>query len=247
MRVLVLSPHYDDAPLSVGQSMADGELSRHRVTVGVVFSKSNWTVWFQPTRRRWPLASGIRFAEELRNAVRFGYRVRLGRLEETVLRTGVLAPESFLDDSFVAAESPDLDAVYELLSGWAVDYDVVVAPLGIGSHVDHQLVTEAARRLLDEGAPVVFYEDRPYACSMSDDEVIEHARRIEPRLVRREASGPMGPLKHQRIWYPSQFDEYFLTAIATDETAQRREHLWTLTESTFPAPEPLTLAVSTPR
>ena len=58
MRVLVLSPHYDDAPLSLGQSMLDGALSEHRVTVGVVFSRSNWTIWFHPTRRRWPLANG---------------------------------------------------------------------------------------------------------------------------------------------------------------------------------------------
>ncbi len=44
----MLSPHYDDAPLSLGQSMLDGELSRHRVTVGVPFGRSIWTIWFHP-------------------------------------------------------------------------------------------------------------------------------------------------------------------------------------------------------
>jgi len=235
VRVLVLSPHYDDAPLSLGQSMADGELSRHRVTVGVVFSRSNWTIWFHPTRSRWPLATAIRYGEELRNARRFRYRVRRGGIEETVLRTGVIAPETFLDPTFDAAASGDLEPVYDLLRKWVSGYDVVVAPLGIGGHVDHQLVTEAARRLLDDGRAVAFYEDRPYACGLSDDDIAAHVAAIDPRLERRPVSGPMGALKHTRIWYPSQFDEYFLTAIDLDEQAGRREHVWVHPDAPWPA------------
>lgn len=36
------------------------------------------------------------------------------------------------------------------------------APLGIGRHVDHQLVCSAADRLVQRGAKVYFYEDFPY-------------------------------------------------------------------------------------
>ena len=36
------------------------------------------------------------------------------------------------------------------------------APLGIGRHVDHQIVASAADRLLQRGANVKFYEDFPY-------------------------------------------------------------------------------------
>ena len=36
------------------------------------------------------------------------------------------------------------------------------APLGIGRHVDHQLVCSAADRLIQRGAKVYFYEDFPY-------------------------------------------------------------------------------------
>jgi len=31
MRVLVVSPHFDDAPLSLGQSLIDGDLATPRV------------------------------------------------------------------------------------------------------------------------------------------------------------------------------------------------------------------------
>jgi LmbE family N-acetylglucosaminyl deacetylase len=36
------------------------------------------------------------------------------------------------------------------------------APLGIGRHVDHQIVCSAADRLIQQGAKVNFYEDFPY-------------------------------------------------------------------------------------
>lgn len=237
MRVLIVSPHYDDAPLSLGQSMVDGELAQHRVTVGVVCSKSNWTIWFHPTRRRWPLASAIRVTEELWNGLRFGYRVRLGGVEETPLRTGRLENETFLDPSFDASAPESAEAlapVEAVLRRWAGDHDLVIAPLSLGDHVDHQLCREAARRLMLDGVAVAFYEDRPYACIVDDDGLAAAAKKVDERLVRRPVSGPMGPAKHRRIFYPSQFDAYFLDAIAADEDGQRREHVWVLPESTWP-------------
>jgi anti-anti-sigma factor len=39
----------------------------------------------------------------------------------------------------------------------------VFVPLGVGSHVDHQLVFEAGRHLASEGVEVYAYEDCPYA------------------------------------------------------------------------------------
>lgn len=230
----MLSPHYDDAPLSLGQSLHDGTLAKHTVTVGVVFGRSNWTRWFHPTRSRWPLASGIRLGEEARNALRFRYRVRLGGLEESILRTGDLSSESFLDGSFVASESEALDAVSSLLGAWAPRYDLVIAPLGIGDHVDHQLVAEAARRLMEAGTAVAFYEDRPYACVLDEDALALAAAKIDPGLERRPVSGPMDMGKYERIWYPSQFDDFYLTAISIDIDNAHREHVWVRPDSPWP-------------
>ncbi len=39
----------------------------------------------------------------------------------------------------------------------------IYVPLGVGNHVDHQILCEAGRRLHDAGATVVWYEDAPYA------------------------------------------------------------------------------------
>jgi len=62
----------------------------------------------------------------------------------------------------------DLLILYERLphATWYV-------PLGVGLHVDHQIVTSAANQLLQHGANIKFYEDFPYA---------KKARRLRKRL-----------------------------------------------------------------
>lgn len=239
MRVLVVSPHYDDAPLSLGQSMLDGELSRHTVTVGVVFGRSNYTRYFRPTRRRWPLASGIRLAEELRNARRFGYRLRLARLPEVILRTGSGDSSTFLSPDIDVSSDGALSPVIGLLRRWSTRYDQVVVPMGVGDHLDHRLVAEAGRRLSAESPGTIsFYEDRPYASWISDDEIEPVARRVatDPSrpLERRDMSGPTTATKQTTIWYPSQFHPSFIDAMAGDIAGARREHVWTPPTSSWP-------------
>lgn len=41
----------------------------------------------------------------------------------------------------------------------------IIAPLGLGGHVDHRIVTKAAGRLHKSGFRVLFYEDQPYAAT----------------------------------------------------------------------------------
>ncbi len=59
------------------------------------------------------------------------------------------------------------------------------APLGIGRHVDHQIVCSAADRLVQQGAKVYFYEDFPYALQQGALEARKQELGIpfEPRLV----------------------------------------------------------------
>lgn len=225
MKLLVVSPHFDDAPLSLGQAMVDGELSIHRVTVGVLFGRTNWTKWFHPTRGRWPLGSAIRFGEEVVNARRFGYRFRVAGFEEAVLRNGSLDTTTFLDPTFDPTTSPVLALVLDRMRRWAEGADVVIAPLGLGDHIDHRLAAHAGGLMAAERS-VCFYEDRPYASGLDDEAIASHAAALDPALRPVDVSAPMGPAKHGRLWYPSQFHEFFLDAIAADERAARRERLW---------------------
>jgi LmbE family N-acetylglucosaminyl deacetylase len=224
MRALVLSPHFDDAPLSLGQAMLDGELAGHRVTVGVVFGRTNWQRWFHPTRRRAPLVRAIRRAEEAVAARRFSYKVRTARFEEVILRTGSGDTAGYLDAA-LPLEPVLVGEVAAAIASWVADADRVYAPLGLGGHVDHRLEREAARAAVP-AERLALYEDRPYACYMSDGEIAAAAGEVDGHLEARDASGPIGRGKVGRLWYPSQFDSYFTEAMRKDTGAARHERVW---------------------
>lgn len=59
------------------------------------------------------------------------------------------------------------------------------APLGIGRHVDHQLVSSAVDRLIQRGSKVYLYEDFPYvlATGALDARLTELGGPFEPALV----------------------------------------------------------------
>ncbi len=227
--VVVLSPHFDDAPLSLGQSMLNGELASERVVVGIIFGRTNWQRWFHPTPRRTPIVSAIRRAEEMVNARRFGYRCRVARLPEVILRTGEMDSATFLDpssnpipDDLDGSMISDIEAV---IQPWISGADRIIAPLGVGGHLDHRLVREAARGLVDADR-LEFYEDRPYASYASDDFIATLASNVDPAIVAHDMSSTDTRNKASTTWYPSQFDQYFVNAMTADHDAGRAERVW---------------------
>lgn len=226
MRILVLSPHYDDAPLSLGQSLIDGALSRHEVTVGVVFGRSAWVRWFHPTRRRSPIATAIRRVEEQRNSRRFGYRLIIGGREEATLRLETTDTSRYLDPNADPSSSGEVEPALRVCAAWAERHDAVLAPLGVGDHLDHLVLAEVGRRLGASATRVGFYAERPYATMLGDSAIDERAVAIDSEARLMEASGPITTAKRQRLWYPSQFDEHFVAALHIDEEQSRRELLY---------------------
>jgi LmbE family N-acetylglucosaminyl deacetylase len=59
------------------------------------------------------------------------------------------------------------------------------APLGVGRHVDHQIVCSAVDRLIQRGANVKLYEDFPYVLSKDalEERLQEFGGTLEPALV----------------------------------------------------------------
>jgi hypothetical protein len=226
MKVTVVAPHYDDAPLSLGQSMRSGVLSKNSVTVATVFGRSNWTRWFHPTPRRTPLVTAIRLGEEAVNAARFRYKVRVASYREAVLRLDAHHADELLNSSFDPAKDPLLDEITATIRAWASKCELLLAPLGLGDHVDHLLVHAASRQVELNGASIGYYEDRPYAAWLSDAEIAARVAKTDPQMVPVEVSPPVNTDKHRRIWYPSQIDSYFLDAIALDESQHRCERVW---------------------
>lgn len=241
-RVLVLSPHYDDIPLSLVTSLTSGVLAECEVRSLVVFSRSNWTRWFTPTRRRAWLATAIRRREESRAARRFGYGWGGAGFEEALLRGDVDA-STLLDRTNDMTGHPLTAEVARrvLQEVRTVEPAVVLAPLGLEGHVDHLTVTAAALHD-DVGAtvPVAFYEDRPYAGHLDLDGIAAQAARLGAGAQAHEVSGRITEALQRQVMacYPSQEDPYFEVGMAGDVARGAVERVWTRPGTVLPPPFP---------
>ncbi len=226
--VTIVSPHFDDAPLSLGQSLLDGPLSTCRVRVEVVFGRSNFTRWFHPTRGRTLPVTVWRRSEEALAQAAFGYRVGTSSWEEVVLRTGeldadvLLAADTELDEDLVV----ELTTWMRRLRGSGT---TLLVPAGIGDHIDHRLVAEAGRRLAAEHPDRIgFYEDRPYASLVGPDAVAARMASLRDDLGPLDVSGPVTERLHRllRRCYPSQVDDLFVGAMDRDRSTGATERVW---------------------
>lgn len=168
-----LSPHLDDAALSCGGTIARLTGEGQPVLVVNVCAGSPppagpFSAFATELHTRWALpadeAVARRLAEDAAALAILGadslglglldaiYRMPAAYVDDATL-FGTVAP----GDTLAAAAGPQLAAIAAHLPG-AVFY----APLGVGSHVDHQAVYAAAASLAAAGATVAFYEDYPY-------------------------------------------------------------------------------------
>lgn len=227
--VLVVSPHYDDVPLSLGQSLLDGALAgASRVDVRVVFGRTNWSVKLHPTRRRAPAITAVRRTEEAVAARRFGYRVRSADLEEAILRSGTLAAETFRGEDDISSD-PLLRRIEAMCWSWRTEADLLWMPAGIGRHVDHRLVAHAGVNMVRSGATgFAFYEERPYTAYMTEEEIAAEVDSLGLGLQPYAVSGPILERTQRRVRriYRSQMVEYFETAQVRDRAAGRTERVW---------------------
>jgi len=171
---LFIQPHYDDVPLSCGGTVAlmaqhgDGP---HMITVFVGELVDEMVGEFAAWKHsRWKVSDpeevlAVRRAEDAAAARALGCGVRWLGLPDAIYRGdryrsdselfGTLRPEELELAAHLAEEIGQLPE-------WR-DGTRVFVPLGVGAHVDHQLVFEAGRQLAAKGVEVHAYEDCPYA------------------------------------------------------------------------------------
>lgn len=161
MTTIVVSPHLDDAVLSVPCFMRAQALRGERVIALTVFSAGDDGY---AARRAEDLAAlALLGVEPLHLGLRDAPFRRGLRRDFRELVLGELA----VDDADAAHVARTLA---ETLRGFAPAQ--ILLPLGVGEHIDHRIVHAAHPSL---PGPLGFYEDRPYAS-------IEHA--VRARLAR---------------------------------------------------------------
>lgn len=161
MTIVVVSPHLDDAVLSVPCFLRSRALGGERVIVLTVFSEGD-------------AGHAERRAEDLAALALLGVEaVHLG-LRDAPLRRGLARCFRALVLGALPGDDADADAVIRTLVDaiTALAPTVTLLPLGVGEHIDHRIVHAAHSRL---PGPLGFYEDRPYAW-------VKHA--VRARLLR---------------------------------------------------------------
>jgi LmbE family N-acetylglucosaminyl deacetylase len=160
VRLLFLSPHSDDAALSMGGWIWQTWLERGGLpgsALATVFSRSLYAPYAELHTEA--EVSACRAREDMAFAERFGLR----RLDLGFPDSSACGIPDERERQAPAAADPRRQPLVRSLSAVCVRFDVVCLPAGVGGHVDHQLLVESVTEagLLSR---TVLFEDLPYAC-----------------------------------------------------------------------------------
>jgi LmbE family N-acetylglucosaminyl deacetylase len=175
----LLSPHRDDAAFSLSICLLQWRRVPVRLTILNFFTESAYAPHAVPVSGS--SISTVR-AREDRHAVRAidpRIRVESAGLIDAPLRLGIEAGRVCDPKARAYDNSHDLRTVRAVIRGHVVR-GLAIAPLGLGNHVDHLLVHQAATDVIP-GKRLAFYEDLPYATWTPDRELIERVSECETR------------------------------------------------------------------
>lgn len=159
---LVISPHPDDAILSLGSWLCDNAPA----VIANVFSIETWAR--QPYYLERPELTKQLLVEEDRAASRMigAFPEYLGFVDAPLRGPG----DFLLDEGLKAHElgAPHLlSQVRDALVPRIAQFGTLFAPAGVGGHVDHLICREVILQCIEDGllpaAKVLFYEELPYA------------------------------------------------------------------------------------
>lgn len=236
-RIVILSPHLDDAALSCGGLL---HALQGVATLVVTLCSGNPPPVATPEgsskapARRGHVSPRIRRTEDIA-AMRaidaaFVHLSFPDAIYRRSLQTGKLIYPS-ARERWIAPHGDDaayIEELYQLLRRICLELGpiLLVSPMGIGDHVDHQITARVAMRLAQAGASLLFYEDFPYVADPGSgrgggDGPHAALARLEREPVERlvvpvDIEGKMRLLRHYVSQVPVLFgsDEGMRAAIA---------------------------------
>ena len=223
-RHIYLQPHFDDAALSCGGAIRQQTSFGQQVLVVTVFGGQP-AENFQPSAFARQNAQAMSLPEAADAAVaarRAEDEAALSSLGADVLWLDYLdaiyrgAPAYYqsnealfgpVDDSDHALDE-ELGALFLNLAERA-PLAAFYAPLGVGHHVDHQLVCSAADRLAQRKINVKFFEDFPYVIRPGALDARQSELRIPMEFELTEISGQIRDKEEAVALYRSQIPQLF--------------------------------------
>lgn len=170
---LFLAPHYDDVALSCGGTVAALADCGEDPVIITVFggepSPTDLTAFARWQHERWGTDAddtvATRLAEDRAAATILGCETRILPFLDAIYRGDSYLSDEALFGPLLPRDVPtiaEVGAAVEALLEREAEPTIYV-PLGIGEHVDHQVVYRAGRALAAAGWRVLAYDDFPYA------------------------------------------------------------------------------------
>jgi LmbE family N-acetylglucosaminyl deacetylase len=156
--------------------------------VVTAFSQSDFAPGFRKKRGREEVTE-IRSAEDAAFCAKIGAAYFPLGLPEPPLR-GYKKFKSIFDPAADPRREPLYPELRARLAGAAAGRPglaMVLAPLGLGTHIDHLMLREAAVEVgRERDLPIAFYEDLPYACDLTPEAIRSHALAFDAGLEPRD-------------------------------------------------------------
>ncbi|HEY8934866.1 MAG TPA: PIG-L family deacetylase [Cyclobacteriaceae bacterium] len=202
----IISPHIDDAILSLGGLVMDLTNKSKRVNILYLFTISNWTNPNAISGSSYPKdevsISQLRKEEEKSIIDKLHYTCDFLDLHDLPLRFGNRA----------TSEQMIINEITERLQGLITKDDLIFFPLGL-DHADHIITHKVGLQFRDVGYQVYFYEDLPYAALGNYDHQKQYdilkTQKLEPVIVEVDVHKKLDLLRQ----YESQMSQAWLNHI----------------------------------
>lgn len=183
--VTILSPHRDDAAFSLSIALCRWSEAGETLRVINVFTTSEYAPQaILPSRLS---VSSIRSREDRGALAAIDRRIRIESLDwlDAPLRLQIDLSAISRPETMKLQSREELDRLARHFRKCFAQ-GLVLAPLGLGNHVDHRVVNEAAMAS-SRNAQLAFYEDLPYASWTPEEclraKVMDLERRLAARLA----------------------------------------------------------------
>ena len=236
MKIVIISPHRDDAAFSLGLSITAWLAAGHLVTVINCFTRSEYAPFTEVEHMhpndRMPRITAIRQREDLawRRLYPAGLTLADLNLKDAPLRRHCSA-NAVCD---LPVDTSD-KALYRIQRAVERETpDALLLPLALGAHVDHLTARDALLPTATSDLPAAFYEDLPYATRSGVADTIEplaHSLQLglEPTFAGLPMDVDAAVLRKRRLAlsYDSQIDSAVTAEIADFCIRyEGRERLW---------------------
>ncbi len=225
MKILVLSPHRDDAAFSLSFSIAHWLAAGHAVTILNVFTRSLYAPYSDAENvhdnDRLSYVSALRKREDESFQKQFpGLEMIDLDIKDAPIRLN--CDSSIVCDMDIDPQDPAIRRVHDKVAKMLDTPHCLVIPLGLGHHVDHRVVRDAVLPLTPD-VPCAFYEELPYATRdgvridlsrFREDTAHRFHEDLHPVLVHGTQTRPTEHKRRIALLYVSQIDNALADTIA---------------------------------